>query len=121
MRVAKVKSAKPSLEPISVELARSPKLKREMKKYRNEEFEFTARNVAFFDAAEEQWKPGQHGALDIVQSRAPLAFAGPGIRPGHYSAGPRHVDIAPTICALMRFPLIDGKDWSGRVPHAGEF
>jgi len=35
----------------------------EMKKYRNEEFEFTARNVAFFDAAEEQWKPGQLGAL----------------------------------------------------------
>jgi len=34
-----------------------------MKKYRNEDFEFTARNVAFFDVAEEQWKPGQHGAL----------------------------------------------------------
>jgi S1-C subfamily serine protease len=48
---------------VPVELVRSPKLKREMKKYRNEEFEFTARNVAFFDAAEEQWKPGQHGAL----------------------------------------------------------
>jgi len=48
---------------VPVELARSPKLKREMKKYRNEEFEFTARNVAFFDVAEEQWKPGQHGAL----------------------------------------------------------
>jgi len=28
---------------IPVELVRSPKLKREMKKYRNEEFEFTAR------------------------------------------------------------------------------
>ncbi len=48
---------------IPVELVRSPKLKREMKKYRNEDFEFTARNVAFFDVAEEQWKPGQHGAL----------------------------------------------------------
>src|SRR5262245_4466932 len=48
---------------VPVELVRSPKLKREMKKYRNEEFEFTARNVAFFDAAEEQWKPGQLGAL----------------------------------------------------------
>jgi len=48
---------------VPVELARSPKLKREMKKYRNEEFEFTARNVAFFDAAEEQWKSGQRGAL----------------------------------------------------------
>ncbi len=60
-------------------------------------------------------QPGQHGALDVVQSRAPLAFAGPGIRPGDYSSAPRHVDIAPTICHLMGFPLIDGKDWSGRT------
>jgi len=48
---------------IPVELVRSPKLKREMKKYRNEDFEFTARDVAFFDVAEEQWRPGQRGAL----------------------------------------------------------
>jgi serine protease Do len=48
---------------IPVELARSAKLKREMKKYRNDDFEFTARDVAFFDIAEEQWKPGQRGAL----------------------------------------------------------
>jgi type I phosphodiesterase/nucleotide pyrophosphatase len=56
---------------------------------------------------------GQHGALDVVQSRAPLAFAGPGVRPGLYATAPRHVDIAPTICRLMRFPLIDGNDASG--------
>ena len=48
---------------IPVELPRSPKLKREMKKYRNEDFEFTARDVAFFDVAEEQWPTGQRGAL----------------------------------------------------------
>jgi serine protease Do len=48
---------------VPVDLARSPKLKREMKKYRNDDFEFTAREVAFFDIAEEQWKPGQRGAL----------------------------------------------------------
>lgn len=58
---------------------------------------------------------GQHGALDVVQSRAPLAFAGPGITPGVYESAPRHVDIAPTVCRLMGFPLIDGKDWSGRT------
>lgn len=57
---------------------------------------------------------GQHGALDVVQSRAPLVFAGPGIRPGRYDGAPRHVDVAPTICKLMRFPRIDGKDFSGR-------
>jgi phosphonoacetate hydrolase len=60
-------------------------------------------------------QPGQHGALDVVQSRAPLAFAGPGIRAGYYDSAPRHVDIAPTICHLMGFPTIDGADYSGRT------
>ncbi|HUI26534.1 MAG TPA: hypothetical protein VL403_10660, partial [Candidatus Kryptonia bacterium] len=45
-------------------------------------------------------QPGQHGALDVIQSRAPLAFAGPGVKPGRYPSAPRHVDIAPTVCRL---------------------
>ncbi|MDX2170958.1 MAG: alkaline phosphatase family protein [Deltaproteobacteria bacterium] len=60
-------------------------------------------------------QPGQHGALDVVQSRAPLAFAGPGIRPGLYDTAPRHIDVAPTVCRLLGFPYIDGRDWSGRT------
>jgi serine protease Do len=48
---------------IAVELVRSPKLKREMKKYRNEDFEFTARDLSFFDAAEQRWQLDQQGAL----------------------------------------------------------
>jgi serine protease Do len=48
---------------IPVELARSPRLKREMKKYRNEDFEFTAREVSFFDRVEEQWSGDQRGVL----------------------------------------------------------
>jgi serine protease Do len=48
---------------ISVELVRSPRLQREMKKYRNDEFEFTVRDVSFFDAADEQWSKNQNGAL----------------------------------------------------------
>jgi serine protease Do len=48
---------------IPVQLARSPKLKREMKKYRNDEFEFTARDLAFFDDAENKWPSNQMGAL----------------------------------------------------------
>jgi len=48
---------------VPVELARSPRVRREMKKYRNDEFEFTVRDIAFFDIAEEQWKPSQRGAL----------------------------------------------------------
>lgn len=58
---------------------------------------------------------GQHGALDVVQSRAPLAFAGPGVHRGAYDTAARHVDIAPTICHLMGFPTIDGADGSGRT------
>ncbi|HUY28731.1 MAG TPA: alkaline phosphatase family protein [Candidatus Binataceae bacterium] len=53
-------------------------------------------------------QPGQHGALDIVQSRAPLIFHGPGVRRGSFKIEARHVDIAPTIAAIMRFPEIDG-------------
>ena len=48
---------------LPVELVRSPKLQREMKKYRNDDFEFTARDIAFFDIAEERWKPEQRGVL----------------------------------------------------------
>jgi serine protease Do len=48
---------------IPVELERSPKLKREMHKYRNDDFEFTARDISFFDRAEEQWAQTQRGAL----------------------------------------------------------
>jgi len=48
---------------VPVELARSPRLKREMKKYRNEDFEFTARELSFFDRVEEQWNQDQRGVL----------------------------------------------------------
>jgi len=48
---------------LPVQLERSPKLRREMKKYRSNEFEFTARDISFFDIADEQWPPTQTGAL----------------------------------------------------------
>jgi phosphonoacetate hydrolase len=57
---------------------------------------------------------GQHGALDVVQSRAPLVMAGPGVRPGRYRIAARHVDVAPTIARLMRFPEIDGRGPAGQ-------
>ena len=50
-------------QTIAVELIRSPKLAREMKKYRDENFEFTARDVTFFDRAQEQWAEEQQGVL----------------------------------------------------------
>ncbi len=58
-------------------------------------------------------QPGQHGALDVVQSRAPLLFAGPGVKAGRYKIATRHVDIAPTIACLMGFPEIEGLDHAG--------
>lgn len=61
-------------------------------------------------------QPGQHGALDAVHARSPLVFAGPGIRRGvRTDATSRQIDIAPTIAHLCGFPLIDGKDVTGRT------
>jgi serine protease Do len=48
---------------LPVELVRSPKLEREMKKYRDEDFEFTARDTTFFDKVQEEWSQEQPGAL----------------------------------------------------------
>ncbi len=48
---------------ISAELARSPRLQRELKKYRNDDFEFTVRDIGFFDSASEQWSSDQRGVL----------------------------------------------------------
>jgi len=61
-------------------------------------------------------QPGQHGALDVVQSRSPLIFSGPGVRRGaRVAALPRQIDIAPTVAKLMGFRLIDGCDGTGRT------
>ncbi len=60
-------------------------------------------------------QPGQHGALDAMQARSPLIFSGPGVQRGVLTDAPsRQVDIAPTIAKLMGFPLIDGRDVTGR-------
>jgi serine protease Do len=48
---------------VPVKLERSPRLPREMKKYRNEAFEFTARDMTFYDQAEEQWPTDQAGVI----------------------------------------------------------
>jgi len=48
---------------VPVELERAPRLRRELKKYRNDDFEFVARDIAFHDRAEEEWSPQQSGVL----------------------------------------------------------
>ena len=61
-------------------------------------------------------QPGQHGALDVIQSRSPLVFSGPGVKRGQRVEGlPRQIDIAPTIAKLLGWPLIDGRDSTGRT------
>jgi phosphonoacetate hydrolase len=60
-------------------------------------------------------QPGQHGALDIIQSRAPLVFSGPGVAEGETDVICSHVDVTPTLAKLLGLPLIDGKDSSGRT------
>lgn len=61
-------------------------------------------------------QPGQHGALDVIQSRSPLVFSGPGVKRGILmDTESKQVDIAPTIARLMEFPRIDGKDETGRT------
>jgi hypothetical protein len=61
-------------------------------------------------------QPGQHGALDVIQSRSPLAFSGPGVKRGEVvRALPRQIDIAPTIARILGWPLIDGRDSTGRT------
>lgn len=60
-------------------------------------------------------QPGQHGAIDVCQSRAPLIFSGPGIKPGVTDAICAQVDVAPTVAKLLGMPLIDGADSTGRT------
>jgi phosphonoacetate hydrolase len=65
-------------------------------------------------------QPGQHGALDVVQSRAPLIFSGPGVKRGLHRVAARQVDIAPSIAHAMGFPAAEGrylKRQDGRVLH----
>ena len=59
-------------------------------------------------------QPGTHGALHVRQSRAPLWFAGPGVKAGVHDLAARAVDIAPTVLSALDFPRIDGADASGR-------
>jgi len=60
-------------------------------------------------------QPGQHGALDVVQSRAPLVFSGPGVIAGETDVICSHVDVTPTLARLLGLPLINGMDSSGRT------
>jgi serine protease Do len=48
---------------LPVELVRSPKLEREMRKFRDDDFEFTVRDMTFYDKVREEWPQDRPGAL----------------------------------------------------------
>ncbi len=67
---------------------------------------------------------GEHGSLDVIQSRAPLLLAGAGVRAvGLVDDHARLVDVGPTLAALAGVPAEDltdagGAPLDGRVLHA---
>jgi serine protease Do len=58
---------------LSAVLPRSPRLAREMKKYRDEEYEFTVRDLSLMVKIEQQWEPEQTGV--IVEEVTPGSWA----------------------------------------------
>jgi len=66
---------------IQIELERSPKLAREMKRYKDEAFEFEVRDVAFDDRAREKWPEDLQGVIvETVEQGgwAALGYLSPG-------------------------------------------
>ncbi len=59
---------------------------------------------------------GEHGSLDVVQSRAPLLLSGYGVRGrGVLPAYARTVDVGPTLAASCGVPAEDLAGLDGRV------
>lgn len=59
---------------------------------------------------------GEHGSLDVIQSRAPLVMSGPGVaRLGFVDDHARLVDVAPTLAVLAGVPEADLRDGRGEA------
>ena len=57
---------------------------------------------------------GEHGSLDVIQSRAPLVMSGPGVaRRGFVDDHARLVDVGPTLAVLAGVPPEDLRDADG--------
>jgi predicted AlkP superfamily pyrophosphatase or phosphodiesterase len=58
---------------------------------------------------------GEHGSLDVIQSRAPLLLSGPGVARGGVLPGwARVVDVAPTLAVLAGVDVEHLQDGAGR-------
>jgi hypothetical protein len=63
---------------------------------------------------EEGGHVGEHGSLDVIQSRAPLMLSGKGVEArGFVDAHARLVDVGPTLAALAGVPGDDLRDAAG--------
>jgi hypothetical protein len=63
---------------------------------------------------------GEHGSLDVTQSRAPLVLAGAGIRRlGYVEEHARLVDVGPTMVRLAGVPATDLVDNQGKRLDGG--
>jgi hypothetical protein len=57
---------------------------------------------------------GEHGSLDVIQSRAPLLLSGAGVRrAGYVHDHARLVDVGPTLAHLAGVPASDLADGAG--------
>ena len=57
---------------------------------------------------------GEHGSLDVIQSRAPLVLSGAGVaRRGYLDDHAHLVDVGPTLAALAGVPRDDLRDAAG--------
>ena len=70
--------------------------------------------------------PGEHGSLNVVQSRAPLILSGPAVTArGLLPLAARVPDVAPTLAWLSGVPLGELGDMDGQAlvdvlaPHSG--
>ena len=64
---------------------------------------------------------GAHGGLTIFQSRSPLVMFGPGIQGGAIQKAVRHIDVAPTLAALLGMETIEGVQGSTMHMSTGMF
>jgi len=63
---------------------------------------------------------GEHGSLDVIQSRAPLLLSGRGVRArGMVDAHARLIDVGPTLAALSGVPAKALKDGVGDALDGG--
>ncbi|RKX71513.1 hypothetical protein DRP53_01270 [candidate division WOR-3 bacterium] len=81
-----------------VKLVAAPKLAREMKRYRDKNFEFSARDITFYDRAEERWDHNQGGVLVT------------GVSPGGW-ASLAHLAVGDLIIEVDGHPIRDVEEF----------